>query len=121
MGFSLKSMKAEWIANVAAELQKARVDLRNDEALAKALRSQVSEETIGYVVMQIPEQGEDLYTVLVSPELIVHVELSRVDPAAPPIIEFESVRAFQARHRKPGRDLRERLAVAIHLLSQSTT
>src|SRR5437868_3451873 len=116
MGFSLKSMKVEWIAAIAAELQNARVDLRSEDPVAKAVRSQLPEVTDGYVISQIPEQGEELYTVLVAPDLIAHVELSRVDPTAAPIVSFEAVRSFQARHRRPSRHKRERLAVAIHLL-----
>jgi hypothetical protein len=66
-----------------------------------------------YVLYWTPEQGEDLYSVLVDEDAVAHVELDRTNADAAPILEVVPIRKYVV--GLGGTD-RIRLAVALDLV-----
>ncbi|MFD2216428.1 hypothetical protein [Metabacillus endolithicus] len=101
--------------NIREQLIKSYKYLLNDKSNKKLLS--VIESTFpnmksAYIIDWIPEQGEDIYTVLINTETITKIEISRVDTNVKPVIESISVTNF----RKSLSKIRQiKLAVAIDL------
>jgi len=101
--------------NIREQLIKSYNYLLNDKSNKKLLS--VIESTFpnmksAYIIDWVPEQGEDIYTVLINTETITKIEISRVDTNFKPVIESISVTNF----RKSLSKIRQiKLAVAIDL------
>ncbi len=80
--------------------------------LLKLLTENFPEMKTAYVVGWIPEQGEDLFTILINDDIIAVVELDRVDSGVEPIIDRLSIEAYIHGLKKINRI---KLAVAIDL------
>jgi len=100
------------------ELVRSRVSLFSEpgkQRLLDALRSVCPDLNTGYVIGWTPEQGEDLYRVLVDGATVVAVEVDRTDLDIPPDIKVIPVAEYQ---RGLSRSARIRLAVATDLLRE---
>jgi hypothetical protein len=72
------------------------IDGNNDDPLGHALRAEFANLKSAYVIDWIPEQCEDIYTVVVGPQQIVAVEIERREPStALPIIEHFSLKEYR--------------------------
>ncbi|PZM64616.1 hypothetical protein DOE73_16255 [Paenibacillus dendritiformis] len=65
-----------------------------------------------YILNWTPEQGEDIFTILVDLDKIAKVEISRVDHSEVPLIETFNLKDFQ---RRLSKIFQIKLAVAIDL------
>ena len=65
-----------------------------------------------YVLNSIPDQGEDIYLILVDNETLLSVEVDRLDSQASPIVEHQDLVAYKKHLSKTDQI---RLAVAIQL------
>ena len=59
---------------------------RNDR-LRSVLLDEFGPLEYAFIADWIPEQGEDIYTVIVPPDSVVIVELSRIDPDEEPLVK----------------------------------
>jgi hypothetical protein len=84
---------------------------RREGALALALEAAGADLATSYVLEWTPDQGEDLYVVLVGPDRIVRLELVRNTGAA---VMVEQVPLGE--YRPETKPVRLRLAVALGLL-----
>ncbi|GIP58614.1 hypothetical protein [Paenibacillus woosongensis] len=82
------------------------------EAILNVLRNTFGEVKSAYILNWTPEQGEDIFTILVDLDKIAKVEISRVNPSEVPIIETFNLKDFQ---RKLSKVFQIKLAVAIDL------
>ena len=112
-------LRPEWEAGVRERLEKTRQWLFSSEGarLLSALRTKLPELEKAYVVGHIPEQGEDLYTVVVGPDLLAFVELDRMSAASEPIVELKSASEYR-QQGNPGTHLREGIEVAVQLMRE---
>lgn len=72
-----------------AELSRSHDHLFHEEDGARLLgllKEKFGQPKTAYVLEWIPEQGEDICTVLVNDNIIADVEIARVNPAAEPLI-----------------------------------
>ena len=69
------------------ELQKSRESFSSESRLRDALESQGHTTNNAYVLHWTPDQGEDIYVVLIEGAYLVSVELDRLNPETPPIFE----------------------------------
>ncbi len=102
------------------ELEQSRKRLLNGEfngALLSALKDHVLDGSDNVFIIQwVPEQGEDLFTVLVNGNQIVEVELSRIPSIQNPVsVKVQSLRDFLNRNPKPSKVIRRKLDIAIQL------
>ena len=98
-----------------AELIKSRDSLFNEKNMGKlltVLRASDAELKTAYIIDWTPEQGEDIYRVLVNTDYIAMVELDRINPNAGPIVEKMPLSEYQQGLSKSARI---KLAVAIDL------
>ncbi|WP_419886063.1 hypothetical protein [Paenibacillus sp. B-A-8] len=83
--------------------------------LLEVIRSSFSEMKTAYIVNWIPEQGEDIYMVLINDDLIAEIELDRYSDEVEPIVEFEAVSQYLHGLSKQNQI---KLAVALELAKQ---
>lgn len=110
----LKGSKTE--EDLRAQLRASREGLFRDpanERLLAGLRSHFPNLTSAYVLSWTPDQGEDIFTVLIDTATVAFVELDRIHAATEPRIDSMSVAEY-LRHRL-GRPRRLKMAVAIDL------
>ncbi|MDD4403045.1 MAG: hypothetical protein PHI24_14665 [Desulfitobacteriaceae bacterium] len=69
-----------------------------------------------YIINWIPEQGEDLYTVLIDTDMIAKVEVSRITHNNEPIVETFKLKEFQKGLSKLSQI---KLAVAVDLAQKN--
>ncbi|MES9962702.1 MAG: hypothetical protein ABW116_04130 [Candidatus Sedimenticola sp. 20ELBAFRAG] len=81
-----------------------------------ALREYYPGMKSAYTIDWIPEQGEDIYRILVNANLVATVEVDRLDNDSQPFIEDISLDQYQ---RKLSKSDRIKLAVAIDLAKSS--
>ncbi|QTH43043.1 hypothetical protein J4772_00685 [Cohnella sp. LGH] len=82
------------------------------EAILNVLRTTFGEVKSAYILNWTPEQGEDIFTILVDLDKIAKVEISRVNHSEIPLIETYNLKDFQKRLSKI---FQIKLAVAIDL------
>jgi hypothetical protein len=99
------------------ELERSRSSLFGGEnpRLLAALRAAVPGLERAYVVDWIPEQGEDLYTVVVATDVLVEVELDR-RAIAEPVVVVRSVREYRRQHPSLSKVWRRKLRLALDLI-----
>lgn len=105
--------------DLRAELQASHEALFNDPArrrLLMALRGRYPAMRTAYVLNWTPEQGEDLYSVLIDDAVIASVELDRVNPEAEPIMSETPLQKYVKGLRGAGRT---KLAVALDLVRRA--
>lgn len=83
----------------------------SDERLLKVLKLYFDMKT-AYILNWIPEQGEDLYTLLINTDMIARIEISRINQKADPIIKTCELKEFQ---KGLSKILQIKLVVAIDL------
>ncbi|WP_240961547.1 hypothetical protein [Aneurinibacillus aneurinilyticus] len=83
-----------------------------ERAILKALRNIFGEIKSAYILNWTPEQGEDIFTILIDLDKIAKVEISRVNNSEAPIIETFKLKDFQKGLSKV---FQIKLAVAIDL------
>ncbi len=71
-------------------------------------------EALSMVVGWTPDQCEDIYTVLILPDTIIHVEIDRTDEQVLPSIKAQSLEDYRLELSKI---YRIKLAVAIDILN----
>jgi len=82
------------------------------ELIMNVLKDTFGELKSAYILNWTPEQGEDIYTILVDIDIIAKVEISRVNHSEVPLIETYNLKDFQKRLSKV---FQIKLAVAIDL------
>ncbi len=82
------------------------------ENLFMVLQEKFTEMKTAYFINHIPEQGEDLYTILVNNDIIAKIEISRFNQDEKPIIEVYEVKDF---NKGCSKMQQIKLAVAIDL------
>ena len=82
------------------------------ENLFMILQENFSEMKTAYFINHIPEQGEDIYTILVNNDIIATIEVSRVNHNERPIVEIHGVNDF---NKGCSKIQQIKLAVAINL------
>lgn len=80
--------------------------------LLQLLKTNFPEMKTAYFIRHIPEQGEDLYTMLIDFNIIVKIEISRYCEDEKPIVEISSINDFK---KGISRVEQIKLAVAIDL------
>lgn len=63
--------------------------------LLQVLKTNFPEMKTAYILKHIPEQGEDLYTILVNLDTIATIEISRYSQDEKPIVEISSINDFK--------------------------
>lgn len=106
--------------NLIHELEHSRKELlsgRSNPQLLAALKANTPALSDNvYVLDWIPEQAEDIFTLLMDGDLIVEVELSRLALTEPPLsFKVSELGNYLNRHRQLGKSMRRRLEVAIKL------
>lgn len=66
----------------------------SDSKLRKVLEAHGHDTKNAYVLHWIPEQLEDLYTVLVSGTYLVDVEINKYDSSKPPVVEKNELKSY---------------------------
>ncbi|MCY9518039.1 hypothetical protein [Paenibacillus apiarius] len=82
------------------------------KAILNVLRITFGEIKTAYILNWTPEQGEDIFTILVDLDKIAKVEISRVNHSEVPLIETFNLKDFQ---RGLSKIFQIKLAVAIDL------
>lgn len=85
----------------------------SDSRLKQVLLSAGYDTTKAIVVGWTPDQGEDIFTVLILPHHVVSAEIDRHDDSAQPILEMNSLEAYRRCLSKTGQI---KLAVALDIL-----
>jgi len=90
---------------------------KNNAELLSALRANFPEMTDNaFIVGWIPEQGEDIFTVLVDGDKVVEVELSRINPAENPVsFDVLTVQEYLNRNPALSKFTRRKLDAAVQL------
>jgi hypothetical protein len=70
-----------------------------------------------FIIAHVPEQGEDLYDVLVDATDIVHVEIPRTG-ASQPLIERSSLERYRQMHSAQTKAAKRKLDAAVRLAWQ---
>ena len=83
--------------------------------LRNALKSAHPNFTGGCVLHWTPDQGEDIFLVLVSESQIISVELDRQNSTLPPVVEYISVTEYKRGLKKSNQI---KLATALSVLSE---
>lgn len=101
------------------ELERSREQLLSGssaQGLVRVLRRKLQSITRNiYVLRWIPEQGEDLYDVLVDGVTVAHVELPRSDPDQVTIFETLLVEEYRLARRNLTKPERRKLDLALQL------
>jgi hypothetical protein len=107
------------------ELEAGRLRLVSGElspALLRLLRKHLPEATDNlYLIASIPEQGEDIYDVLVDGRQIIRVEIPRDGVSKFPSVEEMSVERYRQISGGLSRRVRRRLDTAIRLAETRTS
>jgi hypothetical protein len=100
-------------------LQSSASLLVSNDALGLALRRFFPELKRAFVMNWIPEQGEDIYWVLVSSTEVAEIEIPRVIGAESnlPSLKIVALDAYQK--KRHSRDVRQRLEVGVELIKSS--
>lgn len=101
--------------DIRDQLKKSNESLFNDSDKTKLLallRNQYPEMKSAYIIHWIPEQGEDIYRILINDSIISEIEIDRIDEKAEPIIEAKPVNEYKQGLNKQNQ---LKLAVAIDL------
>ncbi len=77
------------------ELQKSNEHFTSPSRLRDALESQGHSTNNAYVLHWTPDQGEDIYMVLINGVYLVSVELDRINPDTPPIYERIELKEYK--------------------------
>ncbi|GAB1045629.1 MAG: hypothetical protein SPiBPW_40000 [Shewanella algae] len=95
---------------------------KNSAELLSALRANFPDLTDNvFIVGWIPEQGEDIFTVLVDGDKVVEVEISRVSPAENPVsFDVLTVREYLKQNPDLSKTSRRKLDAAIQLSHKKT-
>jgi hypothetical protein len=86
----------------------------DERRLVTLLRERYGDIQAVYLVQHIPEQGQDIYTLHVRPEIVTIVELSRVSLTEPAIVEEISFQSYCKQLRT--KETRRKLMAAKRLL-----
>lgn len=62
-----------------------------NKRLLEVIRSLYPEMKVAYIIDWIPEQGEDIYRLLINEDIILEIELDRYNGEIEPIIETKSI------------------------------
>lgn len=62
--------------------------------LLEVIRSLYPEMNTAYIIDWIPEQGEDIYKLLINDNIIVKIELDRYNEEIEPIVESKSISEY---------------------------
>lgn len=62
--------------------------------LLEVIRSLFPEMKTAYIIHWIPEQGEDIYKILVDDNNILEIELDRYDSQVEPIVEITAISQY---------------------------
>ncbi|MEB2280725.1 hypothetical protein LAV73_12025 [Lysinibacillus xylanilyticus] len=65
-----------------------------NKRLLEVVRSLYPEMKVAYIIDWIPEQGEDIYKLLIDNNIILEIELDRNNAEIKPIIEFKSITQY---------------------------
>lgn len=108
------------IIKLSDELEHSRKELlsgRSNPQLLAALKANIPALSDNvYVLDWIPEQAEDIFTLLIDGYHIVEVELSRLAPMEPPIsFKVSELGTYLNCRPQLGKTMRRRLEVAIKL------
>lgn len=108
--------RADRDKEVRASLERSRESLfeGKDPALLHALKKIVPNLQRAYVLAWTPEQGEDFYTVLVSEDIIVTLEIDQISGGATNV-QIHNIHQYRRDRRKLSRELREKLEQALVL------
>jgi|BioPla2DNA2_1021312.scaffolds.fasta_scaffold58733_2 hypothetical protein len=86
---------------------------RNEEGeLLNILKSTFNKMKTAYIINWTPEQGEDLYTILINVDTIAKIEISRISSDEKPIIQTYTLKDF---NKGLSKVFQIKLAVAIDL------
>ena len=99
------------------ELQKSNEGLVSESRLRKALESEGHSANKAYVLRWTPDQGEDIYVVLIDGKYLVSVELDRFNIENPPIYERIELKEYM---HGLSRVNRVKLLVAQNLANEKT-
>lgn len=88
---------------------------KGNEGLLKVIRDHNPNIRTAYVVNWIPEQGEDIYKILVDDDLILEIEIDRVGHNKSPLVSPLSLTQYRAGLSKLNQI---KLAVALDLAKQ---
>lgn len=94
------------------DLEGCKIDLSNyhgDTKMLEVLLENVKDFRFGYLLSYMPEQGEDLFSILTDKKMVIKIEISRVYPDEKPII---STKTFEE-YKKGTRGRRETLRLQI--------
>ncbi|GFE88610.1 hypothetical protein GCM10011488_35640 [Steroidobacter agaridevorans] len=101
------------------ELEKSREQLlsaSSSEGLLRVLRRKLQSITPNvYVLRWIPEQGEDLYDVLVDGATVAHIEIPRRNPDQETVFETWPVEEYRRTRKILTTPERRKLQLALHL------
>ncbi|MGD6817982.1 hypothetical protein ACQCVE_13045 [Metabacillus sp. 113a] len=65
-----------------------------NKRLLEVIRSLYPEMKVAYIIDWIPEQGEDIYKLLINENIILEIELDRYNAEIDPIIESKSITQY---------------------------
>lgn len=107
-------------SSLNAELLQSKEKLlngKNSAELLSALRANFPDWTDNvFIVGWIPEQGEDIFTVLVDGDKVVEVEISRISPAENPVsFDVLTVQEYLEQNPALSKTTRRKLDAAIQL------
>jgi hypothetical protein len=92
---------------------------RTNRRLLEAILSHFGNLSEAFVIDWIPEQGEDIYTVVVPPDTVAIVEVSRDDSAPEmPVIQRVPFDQFRRDTKSTTKEIRRKLSVLEKLLRQ---
>lgn len=77
------------------ESNKLLFENKENKRLLSALEKYSPEMKTAYIIHWVPEQGEDIYKVLVNDSAIVEVELDRNDVAAKPLVSSTTISQYR--------------------------
>ena len=77
------------------KLQKSNKSFSSESMLRSALESQGHSTDNAFVLHWTPDQGEDIYVVLIDGAYLVSVELDSIDPDTPPIYERIELKEYK--------------------------
>lgn len=101
------------------ELEKGREQLMSassSEGLMRVLRRKLQSITPNiYLLRWIPEQGEDLYDVLVDGATVAHIEIPRRNPDQETVFETWPVEEYRRTRKTLTKPERRKLELALHL------
>jgi len=83
--------------------------------LLEVIRNSYPEMNTAYIVNWIPEQGEDIYNILINDNIIAEIELDRYNTEIEPIVETKTISQYLQGLSKQSKI---KLAVALDLAKQ---